>query len=340
MDFFIELIEKEAKANSGGPGGVTVPREHNIYVVVDCARHDTLGVELDARFENVKSLAQSERNGPMLAQASIGDPAMRWLQENGGRNRWFITIVTTADFASVWRHARQLTAAKLYTGEVISFRFYDPFTIVTQLKAFSFEQRLFFFSVFQTCFAQIDETLMQFQCDQNGVIAWSRHIAAGTAPEPHNGLESLPVFDVSGSAVRPMFAFNKAQYEKPILSNIVLLVDDLDQYLRPDFDARMNLYPPGILRAMLEMGAQTAFKDYGINDLEGIRQFVDLQWSVAPGFHREPNIHKLLKNSSLSTEERFERLSSPDYTDPIANAFAYDEVKEWRLPLPSNEVPA
>jgi hypothetical protein len=51
-------------------------------------------------------------------------------------------------------------------------------------------------------------------------------------------------------------------------------------------------------------------------------------------------IHKLLKNSSLSTEERFERLSSPDYTDPIANAFAYDEVKEWRLPLPSNEVPA
>ncbi len=303
------------------------------YVIVDCAQNEMLGAELDGRSRKVRFLARSGRNGAALVAIGPGESTLDWLFANGEGNRWFITILSRYDFEDVWSHARRFTQLRLYDERLVSFRFFDPLILANQTRAFSPEQRKVFFDRFNVIYADVNSHLLRLFVQPDCNISWKILSDAVPLEGSSAGVWSMPQIDLAGSVARTPFRITKEQYERPILLNPQMLMNDLYQCLLPDFETRMRRHIPGLVRAMIEIGANLAIQEYLLDDLECVRQFVDLQWRVAPGFDQEPQINALLRDLSLSPAQRFERLASPAYTDAMADAFGYDSIDYWRLPF-------
>jgi hypothetical protein len=304
-----------------------------LYGVLDAAQDPSVGRHLEGIAFEVRVLSRAGRQGPMLALLESSEKTLDWLFDVAADRRMFIIVVSRLGIDELAAHLRRVGAFRLHDGRIVSFRYYDPAALVTQMLALSAEQRLAFFKGMESVFAEIGDTLARLRCTPDGSIDWTRY-DRGNAKEIEVGRWRTPEFDLSGSATAPMLTLNKRQYEAPILASMPAMVEDCEAYLRDDFEARMKLFPPGILRAMIEMGIVFAIRDYRFDDLVAIRQFVDLQWRVAPGFHRQPQIHALLTDMTLSPQARMEALSEPAYTDAIADAFDFDDVREWGVPLP------
>ena len=306
----------------------------HLYVIADCAQDALLGAELEGRSAHIRALTPSVRTGPMFLEILPDETTFEWLFEEAKGRRWFITVLSRYSFDEVWGHGRKFTQVNLHDGRQVAMRYYDPFHMLNQGRAFSVEQRLRFFDKFEFVFAEVGDFMFKVQCESDGSLGWSLMSASQPVDEPSSGVWAPPPFDMEGSAAKPLFMLNKRQYEMPVHSNTPLLLEDLEAYVRADFEWRWQTYPPGIARAMVEAGATAAVRDYAIDDLVCLRQFVDLQWRVAPGFHLQPAINALLKDEELSPAQRFDRLWSERYNDAIAAAFDYDDSRHWRLPFP------
>ena len=88
-------------------------------------------------------------------------------------------------------------------------------------------------------------------------------------------------------------------------------------------------WPPEFIRTTVAYAVDRALAN-GFEKDTDIRTFVDIMFAVTPDFDQHPEIHKVLSDTSLSTEERWDKLSEdPAYAKIWEELTDISHENEW-----------
>ena len=125
--------------------------------------------------------------------------------------------------------------------------------------------------------------------------------------------------------------FTKKQMGAPLLKmeNRPSLIADIEKHLQENAPNIVKAYPRGYFYDIVNESIEIA-RYFGIDDVIYIRLFVELRWSIAAGWFKEPQINAVLSDKSKSAEEKFQMLTDGRYDRFWDEAEKIDGPSEWR----------
>ena len=312
--------------------------ESYLYALVDASHDGMIASTLQGLASNVRLIMQGEDleefgdESPWLVQIKPEENLLDWLLENGWGERWLVFLRSRYSMNVLLEHLQHFVSiVNDESGEELYFRFYDPIILFSHLLVFTQAQRDLFFRKIDHVLMEIGDTIyldLSYPESNEGAIQKQLVESTDAGITVDEGQFSLPNLNVENAQAEPVFIFSKEQLEYPILSNRPLLIDHIEEYLRESYDTRMNCYPKGFLYSMIDHGIELAFS-YRLFDLEHVRLFSELRWEIAPGFHRQPDIHAVLSDDVLSSKAKFNYMTEDRFTNAWMKAMEYDDSNEW-----------
>lgn len=306
------------------------------FMLLDLGREASLFERLAGfrgRYETLLTgdlAVSAARHAPYLLQCTPGDPWLGALIEDGWGWGWFTLLWSHVEFETLLSGFRRMLQVRTVAGKKLLFRFHDPMVLGSYLPALSGPQRVRFFRGVEEYVAELGP---RFSCryrlreDLSIHVTLTEYSHGRLSPEERT--LSLPALSLTGSQAAPYMVLTGEQVEAPIILNPPRLIEHIRRYLEPSFRQRMSCYPPGLLVSMLGHGCELALRLYRIRDLANICLFIDLQWRIAPGFHRQPEIHAVLTRVDSPADERFDRLGQAAYDQAWAEAAERTDSSEW-----------
>lgn len=104
-----------------------------------------------------------------------------------------------------------------------------------------------------------------------------------------------------------MFAIRQAQYDVLLQADPVQFVGHVLRHIAEDMPDEIRGIPPHLVWRMIEAGIERA-RRHGLTTDEQIIGFVGVMFEIAPNFHEEPTLRKVLSDPRRTPAERWEAL--------------------------------
>jgi hypothetical protein len=284
------------------------------------------------------ALAEYGDSAPWIAADHEQFTVADYLVDNHLGDDAFVLFVAPMTFDEFHLKMRRFTKVGVVGGAPLFFRLFKPDTLGTTLPFLTGEQRAH-------VFAGLDAVAMEIGAGEGFGFGSMRFAEDGTlrtrvalpdAPEPAEAVvpdvaAALPpdlALDLEGAAVRPMLTLTAAQIEAPVLFDRPKLVRHTIEALREDYAAAIDPMPRPQLAMHVNHGIDLALS-YGLADVAAVQAFVDIMFAVAPGWHRQPELNRVLRQREVKPLERLELATHPRHDAAWRDAARYDDVEEW-----------
>lgn len=279
-----------------------------------------------------------EDDAPWLVTCDDEGQLARHLVEEGIGNRWAVFVRSSEPFAVLFTHFRKFVRIVDGDGDQIFWRFFDPFVLSSQLPFLTREQRRFFFTGIEGLGTEIGEGCFAFsQLAEDGALQTHILEAHGESLEHSDNriadVSEIPAdlvpISVEGAGIRPMMRLTQSQIDGPLLYNRPALVAHIIENLDEDFEHAIADIDRQVLDQMMSHAISLAMFSYSIHDVEHIELFIDFMFRIAPGWHRQPALNKILSRPDLSTAQKFSSLTEDRMASAWDDAERYDDPREW-----------
>lgn len=316
----------------------------HLYVLLDPSRDSSMLTVARAMAEESACLflgdarREFEDDAPWLFRCDPSGELARFLVQKGFGERWGLFVRSEKQFADLFSHFRKFIKIIDADGDQLFWRFYDPAVIVSQIPFLTGEQRIFFFQGIDWIGIEIGkEALVFLSCNEDGtltsntmevhgdLVEYSENTISDVADIPDNLIKISTI----GAAVRPLMRFTQSQIDAPLLYNRPALVTHVIENLDDDFKPVIAKIDEVPLREMIGHGVSLATLSYAIHDIEHVELFIDFMFRIAPGWHRQPTLNKVLVREDLSTKDKFRFLASDEMAASWDDAERYDDPREW-----------
>lgn len=340
--FFTELLESDV----GGLGGL------HTFAGVDASRDPTItaiceGLSKEGRcLYSGDALDEYGDAAPWIFELDDSLTLAEYLIDEHLGARDFVLFRSSMNFNEFHLKMRKFTKVRTTRGDTLLWKLFNPDELGTLLPFFTLEQRHHYFQGLHAIFMEIsagrktgfgrmrlrdDGTLLTTglvpDMDIDG--KWERF--DGQIADANIALGGKIKIDMAGAAVRPLLTLTNAQMEAPLLFNRPKLVEDTISTLEEDFGEAMHILPPRLLALHINYGIDLAV-GYGFNDVTAIQTFIDLMMRIAPGWHRQKDINKVLKRNDLLPSQKLEMATSKEYDRAWLEATTFDDADEWIAP--------
>lgn len=324
----------------------------NLYVGVDPAVDPSLrfvaeGIAQDARcLYTGEALEEYGDSAPWIFQDDDSASLCHYLLQEQLGKRAFVIFLSSAPFDEFHVNIRRFTKIRTTDGQILIWKLFNPDALGTFLPFLTLEQRAHFFSGLTGLMMEVSDGQRQglglMRLRDDGILLTETVLPAR---EPGGDLEyaegeisdvnaTMPEhlrIDVEGVATRPLMTFTVAQLEAPVLFNRPKLIAEVREHVLEEFSEALADVPPKLLVQYINHGINLAIQ-YHLNDVTSIKTFVDLMMRIAPGWHRQKDINKVLLRKDLPPDEKLRVVTSERYDRAWSEAATYDSADEWLSP--------
>lgn len=124
----------------------------------------------------------------------------------------------------------------------------------------------------------------------------------------------------------------RAQVNAMTLGERPALRRDLCTHLQSVHPRLFDIHPLPYLVALVDDSISLALQ-FGFNDVQAMRVFLQLRWDVAPGYYLEPTLAAALDRHAHEGMACWSRLAHDRYGDAWLAAHQYKRPEHWRQRL-------
>jgi predicted small metal-binding protein len=103
-----------------------------------------------------------------------------------------------------------------------------------------------------------------------------------------------------------MLVIREEQIQRFIANDEEELVKSIKQHIREENSEKIVVFSDEMFEEMVRTGIKRA-KSHGFERAEDIAAFVAVMFEIAPNFDEQPEIKKILDDSNIPGEQKFER---------------------------------
>ncbi|OLP42438.1 DUF4123 domain-containing protein [Rhizobium oryziradicis] len=277
-------------------------------------------------------------DAPWLFKCDASGELARYLINESLGKRWAVFIQSSRHFSELFNHFRKFVKITDADDDQIFWRFYDPAILMGQMPFLTLEQRQFFFQGIKRIGTEVGQDGFVFtSCNAGGLLDTNVFVRHGDLVEQSEHQigdvrdipKDLVPISVEGASVRPMMRLTQSQIDGPLLYNRPALVAHVIETLDDEFRPSIEKIDQAPLYEMISHGIQLAMFSYAIHDVQHIELFIDFMFRIAPGWHKQPQLNKILIRRDITTEVKFDLLAADNMAKAWDDAERYDDAREW-----------
>ena len=324
----------------------------NIFVGIDPSADVNLrfvaeGMAKDARcLYTGEALEEYGDSAPWIFEDDESATLCKFLLQEQLGNRSFVIFLAPSSFDEFQIKLRRFTKIRTTDGQFLFWKLFNPDALGTFLPFLTFEQRAHFFNGLTGTMMEVSDGKRQglgmMRLRDDGVLLTETvlppaepggdlEVAESEIGDVNDAMPAHMGVDIKGAATRPLMTFTVAQLEAPVLFNRPKLIAEVREHVEEEFGEALVDVPPKLLVQYVNHGINLAIQ-YHLNDVTSITAFVDLMMRIAPGWHRQKDLNRVLQREDLPPDEKMREVTSERYDRAWSEAATYDNADEWLSP--------
>ncbi len=324
----------------------------NLYVGIDPAVDPSLRFVAESMAKAARCIYSGEAreeygdSAPWIFHDDESASLCQYLLQQHLGKRAFVIFLSSGSFDEFHVKIRRFTKIRTTDRKILLWKLFNPDALGTFLPFLTLEQRAYFFSGLMGLVMEVWDGRSQgiglMRLRDDGVLLTQTVLPPN---EPGGDLDyaegeildvnaTMPKhlrIDVEGTATRPLMTFTTAQLEAPVLFNRPKLIAEVREYVLETFGEALVDVPPKLLVHYINHGINLAIQ-YHLNDVTSVKAFVDLMMRIAPGWHRQKDLNRVLQRKDLAPDEKMRVVTSERYDKAWSEAATYDSADEWLGP--------